>query len=49
MEESRSAFKISTRKRPLGRHTRRREDNLRMALEKLDVYISPNRGGVLNL
>ena len=39
MEEGRSAFKIltalSTGKRPLGRHRRRWEDNIRMDLEEI--------------
>ena len=41
MEEGRSAFKIltgkSTRKRPLGRPTRRWEDNIRMDLEEIGI------------
>ena len=41
MEEDRSAFKIltgkPTGKRPLGRHTRRLEDNIRMNLEEIDI------------
>ena len=34
MEEGRSAFKILTGKRPLGRPTRRWENNIRMDLEE---------------
>ena len=41
MEESRSAFKIltgkPTGKRPLGRPTRRWEDNIRMDLEEIGI------------
>jgi hypothetical protein len=41
MEEGRSAFKILTSKftgkRPLGRPTRRREDNIRMHLKEIDI------------
>ena len=41
MEESRSAFKILTRKptgkRPLGRPRRRWEDNIRMDLEEIGI------------
>ena len=41
MEEGRSAFKIltgkPTGKRPLGRHRRRWEDNIRMDLEEIGI------------
>ena len=41
MEEGRSAFKILTRKtigrRPLGRPTRRWEDNIRMDIEEIGI------------
>ena len=41
MEEGRSAFKIltgkPTKKRPLGRPRRRREDNIRMDLEEIGI------------
>ena len=41
LEEGRSAFKILTGKytgkRPLGRHRRRREDNIRMDLEEVGI------------
>ena len=37
MEEGRSAFKISTGKRPLGRPRRRWEDNIRMDLEEIGI------------
>ena len=41
MEEGRSAFKIltgkPTQKRPLGRHRRRWEDNIRMDLKKICI------------
>ena len=41
MEESRSAFKIlagkPTGKRPLGRHRRRWEDNIRMDLKEIGI------------
>ena len=41
MEEGRSAFKISTdkptRKRPLGRPRRRRDDNIRMDLKLIGI------------
>ena len=37
MEEGRSAFKILTGKRPLGRPRRRWEDNIRMDLEKITI------------
>ena len=37
MEEGRSAFKILTGKRPLGRPRRRWEDNIRMNLEETGV------------
>ena len=41
MEEGRSAFKIltgkPTGKRPLGRHRRRWEDNIRMDLEEISI------------
>ena len=37
MEEGRSAFKILTGKRPLGRPRRRWEDNIRMDLEEIGI------------
>ena len=37
MEEGRSAFKILTVKRPLGRPRRRWEDNIRMDLEEIGI------------
>ena len=37
MEEDRSAFKILTGKRPLGRPRRRWEDNFRMNLEEIGI------------
>ena len=37
MEESRSAFKISTGKRLLGRPMRRLEDNIRMDLKEIGI------------
>ena len=37
MEEGRSAFKILTGKKPLGRPRRRWEDNIRMDLEEIGV------------
>ena len=37
MEEGRSTFKILTGKRPLGRHSRRWEDNIRMDLEEIGI------------
>ena len=37
MEEGRSAFKILTGKRPLGRPRRRWEDNVRMDLEEIGI------------
>ena len=37
MEESRSAFKILTGKRPLERHRRRYEDNIRMDLQEIGI------------
>ena len=41
MEESRSSFKILTRKatgkRPLGRPRRRWEDNIRMYIKEIDI------------
>ena len=37
MEEGRSAFKISTGKRPLGKPRRRWEDNIRMDLEDIGI------------
>jgi hypothetical protein len=41
MEEGRSAFKILTRKstgkRPLGRPSRRWEDNIRKDIEEIDI------------
>ena len=43
MVEGRSAFKIltvkHTGKRPLGRHRRRREDNIRMNLEEIGINV----------
>ena len=37
MEEGRSAFKFLTGKRPLGRPSRRWEDNIRMNLKEIDI------------
>ena len=37
MEEGRSAFKILTGERPLGRPRRRWEDNIRMDLEEIGI------------
>ena len=37
MEEGRSAFKMLTGKRPLGRFRRRWEDNIRMDLEDIGI------------
>ena len=37
MEESRSALKLLTGKRPLGRPRRRWEDNIRMDLEEIGI------------
>ena len=37
MEEGRSAFKILTGKRPLGRPRRRWEDTIRMGLEEIGI------------
>ena len=37
IEKDRSAFKILTRKRPLGRPRRRWDDNIRMDLGKIDI------------
>ena len=37
MQEGRSAFKILTGKRPLGRPRRRWEDNIRMDLEEIGI------------
>ena len=37
MEEGRSAFKILTEKRPLGRTRRRWEDNIRIDLEEISI------------
>ena len=37
MEEGRSAFKILTGNRPLGRPRRRWEDNIRMDLEEIGI------------
>ena len=37
MEEGRSAFKLLTGKRPLGRPRRRWQDNIRMDLEEIGI------------
>ena len=52
MEEGRSAFKIltgkTTGKRPLGRHRRRWEDNIRMGLKEIE-YVSTGGTGFIRL